>query len=446
MDTILITVDALRADHLSQYGYERETMPVLDDIFEENTAVFESAFSNGTHTGISLPSMLTSRYLGDRPATEGPTVATALPDTVTTVGIHSNTYFAARIGRPVGFDLFEDFDVATSSEEEDVRSTPHRMFRKTMDLVRPTVERLGIRDVAESVQRAVFPSSLIHESTAYETAERTTDRALELISDVEGDIFLWVHYMDPHRPFCMHIDDPAFSNETLSDDDIHTLMSRAGIEPQNVSDEDRELLIDLYDSELRYTSSEISRLIDGLQDHGHWENSQVVFTADHGEEFGEHGYYFHRNRPYDELIHVPLLVRHSDQSESRVTEQRELLDIAPTICEFYGDSTPDQFIGRNLFESGNRHVVATGSFRDSVPVIGARWDGWKFITAGAEKELYNLDEDPTETENIAGESPEQVSMFEKKIPERLYNEDHSAVPTNTSEDVSQRLEDLGYLE
>lgn len=446
MDTILITVDALRADHLSQYGYERETMPVLDELLEENATVFESAFSNGTHTGISLPSVLTSRYLGDQPVTEGPTVATALPDDVITVGIHSNTYFAARVGRPAGFNRFEDFGVAESSEDEAVRSTPHRMFRKTMDVIRPTVERLGMRELAESVQRTVFPSSLIHESTAYETAERTTDRALELVSGVENNVFLWVHYMDPHRPFCMHIDDPAFSNETLSNDDIHALMSRAGIEPGKITEDERELLVDLYDSELKYTSDEIARLFDGLRDRGRWEDAQVIFTADHGEEFGEHGYYFHRNRPYDELIHVPLVVRRSSESEGRISEQRELLDIAPTICEFHGVSPPTSFIGRSLFDPGNRQVIATGSFRDSVPVVGARWEDWKYIEADDEKELYDLDTDPTESENVAKENPDRVSRFGNELPNRLYYEDHSAVPTNASEEVSQRLEDLGYLE
>jgi arylsulfatase A-like enzyme len=446
MDTILVTVDALRADHLSQYGYKRNTMPVLDELLKERTTVFDSAFSNGTHTGISLPSMLNSRYLADRPATEGPTVASVLPENVTSIGVHSNTYFAARIGRPTGFDRFEDFDVAESSEDDAVRSVPHRMFRKTMDLVRPAVERLGIRDLAESVQRAVFPSRFIHESTAYETAERTTNRALELISEVEDDVFLWVHYMDPHRPFCMHIDDPAFSNETLSSDDIHSLMSRAGIKPEKITEDERELLMDLYDSELKYTSDEISRLFDALQERGRWDDTRVIFTADHGEEFGEHGYYFHRNRPYDELLHVPLVVRRPGESGGRVSEQRELLDVAPTICKFYGVDTPDSFLGRSLFKQGDRRVIATGSFRDSVPVVGGRWNGWKYIEAGDEKELYNLGKDPAESKNVVKENPGRVSTFQEEIPGRVYGDNHSAVPTNASEEVSQRLEDLGYLE
>lgn len=445
MDTIIITVDALRADHLSQYGYHRGTMPVLDDLLEESADQYEKAFSNGTHTGISLPSMLTSRYLGDRPAVGGSTVADALPDSVTTVGIHSNTYFATRIGRPSGFDQFEDFDVA-ASEEEIVRSVPHRAFRWTMDIVRPTVESLGVRDLAESVQRVVFPSRLIHESTAYKAGERTTNRALEMTADINGDLFLWVHYMDPHRPFCMHIDDPAYSDVDLSSDDIHDLMSRAGINPESLSESDRDLLYDLYDSELRYTSEQIQRLADGLREQGRWEDAQVIFTSDHGEEFGEHGFYFHRNRPYDELIHVPLIVRDPDTTGDSITDQRELLDVSPTICSAHDVEPPSGFLGKPVSTGGNRRVVATGSFSDSEPVVAGRWGGWKYIEAGEETELYNLNTDPGETSNIADLHDDQITTFLREMPSRLHEENHSAVPTDTDDAVEDRLADLGYLE
>ncbi|WP_135662758.1 sulfatase [Halorhabdus rudnickae] len=446
MDTILITVDALRADHLSQYGAKRETMPVLDEMFGTGAVRYENAFSNGTHTGISLPSMLSSRYLADQPAKRGPTVADALPDAVASVGVHSNTYFGARIGRPSGFDVMEDFEMASAEQAESVRSTPHRIFRKTMDAVRPTVEHLGIRDLAEAVQQKIFPARFIHESTAYERGKRTTDRALELAAKVDGDLFLWVHYMDPHRPFCMHISDPAYVDRHLSSDEIHDLMSRAGITPESLSDSERGLIRDLYDSELRYTSEQISRLVAGLRKQGRWDGAQVIFTADHGEEFGEHGYYFHRNRPYDELIHVPLFVRGPNTAGGTVTEQRELLDVAPTICAAHGGTVPPAFLGRPLHEDGDRQVIATGSFRDSTPVVAGRWNGWKYIGAGKETELYNLSEDPDENANVADQRADRVAEFQQEIPTRLCEDDHSNVPTDTDEAVTERLADLGYLE
>lgn len=444
MDTVLITVDALRPDHLSQYGYHRDTMPILEEFLEEGGTLFENAFSNGTHTGISLPSMLSSRYLGDEPAKSGPTLPSSLPDDVTCIGVHSNTYFATRIDRPVGFDEFEDFGVAESDEER-VRSPTQRAFRQVMDQVRPTVERLGVRDIAERVQKTIFPAHLIHESTSYETAAETTDRALELVDGVDGDMFLWVHYMDPHRPFCMHIDDPAYS-DPVSQDEVHSLMARAGITPQKITDEEREQLIDLYDSEIRYTSMHVRRLVDGLRERGRWKNSQVVFTADHGEEFSEHGEYFHRNRPYDELIRVPLVARGPQADGGRESSQRELLDIAPTICGEYDTAVPDEFLGENLFTGEDRRVVATGSFKDAAPVVAARWGGWKYIEVGDKTELYDLTADAGELENIAVNHPDRVSAYSETVPRRLRKEGHSAVPTDVDNDVSERLADLGYLD
>jgi arylsulfatase A-like enzyme len=445
MDTILITVDALRADHLSQYGYERETMPVLDDFFAEDTTRFENAFANGTHTGISLPSMLTSRYLGDQPAMNGPTVASALPDNVTTIGLHSNTYFSARIGEPSGFDIFDDFNVGVSEEREATRSPAHRLFRKTMDAIRPTVERFGLREKAETIQRAIFPAHIIHESTAYETAERTTDRALELVDKVEGDLFFWVHYMDPHRPFGMHIDELEYVDKCLNSDEIHELMSKAGINPEKITDEERQLLIDLYDSELRYTSREIRRLIDGLRERGRWTETNVIFTADHGEEFGEHGYYYHRNRPYDELLHVPMFVKRPGTTGT-VLGQRVLLDVAPTICDWYDVPQPSEFAGETLSKGDSRRVIATGSFIDRLPVVAGRWDDWKYIEVGDDRELYDLATDPNEHENLADKESNRADTFHNAIPKRLMRGDHSIVPTDTSDEVSDRLEDLGYLE
>jgi len=445
MDTILITVDALRPDHLRQYGYERDTMPVLDRLVDGGT-VFTSAFANGTNTGISLPSLFTSRYLGDGPATAGPTLPSALGPGVETVGVHSNTYLSARVGRLHGFDRYEEFGVG-EAEDDTTRSTGQALFRRAMDVVRPTVERLGVRDAAEAVQRALFPTRLIHETTPYTPAEETTDRTLELVDGVpdDRDLFLWVHYMDPHRPFTAHVDDPAYAPD-LEADEIHDLMSRAGITPEAVDDADRDLLVDLYDSELRYLDGHLRRLFDGLVAADRWRDAQVIFTADHGEEFGEHGRYYHRNRPYDELLAVPLVVRGPTLSPGEVVEQRELLDVAPTVCAAHGVDAPSGFLGRPLAEGPPREVVATGSFRDPVPVVAVRADGWKFIEVDDHTELYDLGRDPAEQESVAADQPERASAMAGKVPVRLREEDHSAVPVGDDERVTERLAELGYLE
>jgi arylsulfatase A-like enzyme len=449
MSTILVTVDALRADHLGQYGYSRETMPVLDDLLDEGATTFTAAYANGTYTGISLPSILTSRYRGDEYVRSGPTVASALPDDVATAAIHSNTFFASKFDDVHGTDTYEDF-YGESAHGEDV-SAANRLSRRVFDAVRPMVQRAGLMDLARTIQEAVLPASLIHEVAIYESAETTTDRALEWLAGVDGDFFLWVHYMEPHRPYGVNVDDPAFG-EALDRSSILDLMAEAGINPDRITDEQRRRLVDLYDSDLVYTSEHVARLFDWLRAEGRWNDTDVILTADHGEEFGEHGYYFHRNRPYDELLHVPLVVKSDRGDGGTIDEQRELLDVAPTICASHGVDPPATFLGRDLFESGPRDVVATGSFRDDGPVVASRGDGWKYIHVGGDgggEELYDLAADPGERRNVAADNPDVAEVRRGAISEDLFHGDGaSGVPDaeDVSDDVEQRLEGLGYLE
>jgi arylsulfatase A-like enzyme len=459
MSSLVVTVDALRTDHLAQFGYNRDTFPVADQVAEEGTT-FGRAYANGTNTGISLPSLLTSRYRGAEPATEGETIATALPDDVTTIGVHSNTYLATRVPTDAGFDEFEDFDILASGESRD-QSTTQRLLNAGTERIKPIVDTLGIRAFAEQVQEQVLPASFIHELTPYENAERTTDRALELLSTVDGEFFIWIHYMDPHRPYGIDLDTPTYT-EPADEDEIRQLMSKAAIHPSKMTEAERQRIVDLYDSDIRYTSQHVARLFDGLRDRDMWVDTDIFVTADHGEEFGDHGFYYHRNRPYDELIHVPLFVRRATSrgktasdtppetvaSGAIVNEQRELLDLAPTVCSFHSIEPPAAFEGMDLFAGTNRTVVATGSFRDDGPVVGTRRDGWKYIEADDGRELYELTVDPDELTNVADDNPDQCDRFETLVPATAVGSEGDLRPDqeSVSPEVADRLEQLGYTD
>jgi arylsulfatase A-like enzyme len=461
MNTLVVSLDAVRRDHLGQYGYDRDTLPAADRLLAEGATRFDQAVVNGTYTGISLPSLLTSRHLGDDAVREGPTVASALPEDVRTGAIHSNTFFSSKFDGIHGFDIYEDF-FGQADHDEDIPLT-NRASRAVFDAVRPRLKRLGLFETARRVQEAVLPPSLIHEVAIFESAETTTDRALEFVEGTDGEFFLWVHYMDPHRPYAINADPPAYAPD-LSRSEIIDLMAEAGVRPGDVTDDQRDLLVDLYDSAIRYTSDHVARLFDGLADAGVWDDTAVVLTADHGEEFGEHGMYFHRNRPYDELVRVPLFLRvpggvdapvdpgsdagaPPDQPDV-VSDQRELLDVAPTVCSLHGVDPPAEFLGTDLRAGGERRAFTTGSFRDDVPVAAARWDGWKYIAVGEDGELYDLDGDPGEREDLAAASPDRAREYRAAIPDRLLAEPGEGVPDeeDVDADARQRLEDLGYLE
>ncbi|MFB6129207.1 MAG: sulfatase [Salinigranum sp.] len=324
----------------------------------------------------------------------------------------------------------------------------NRISRRIFDTVRPGVRRIGLMDVARRVQERVLPPSLIHEIAHYESATTTTDRALEWL-DGRGEFFLWVHYMEPHRPYGINLENSAYG-ESMRRSEVLDLMATAGVRPDRISPVDRRRLVDLYDSDLRYTSEQLGRLFDALRRRGRWEETDVVLTADHGEEFGEHGSYFHRNRPYDELLHVPLFVRSGRTDGGVVDEQRELLDVAPTICEFHGVDPPESFLGRSLFSGGPRRVVSTGSFRDDGQVVAARWDGWKYVRLErGSDELYDLDADPGERRNVVDQYPAVAARYREAVPGRLFDGGGDPDLPDASDldgDARRRLEGLGYLE
>lgn len=442
MSTLLVTVDALRADHLAQYGYHRDTMPALDTLTDSGGTRFDAVFANGTNTGISLPSLLTSRYRGDKYVKNGPTVASPLE--VTTGAIHSNTFFASKHDQAHGFDQFDDFGITDSVDNS--ASATHQLFRRVMDRIRPTVNRLGIRSTAEKIQEFIFPAQLIHEATVYESAKKTTDRALNWIQAVDDEFFLWVHYMDPHRPYGVDLEDPEYG-ASAAEDEIQDLMSLAGVSPGDVTKEQRKRIVDLYDSDIRYTSEHVDRLFEGIQSLGDWEETDIILTADHGEEFADHGYYFHRNRPYDELLHVPLAIKSDHKSDTVVEYQRELLDVAPTICDLQGVEPPSSFLGRNLFEGDDREVISMGAFSESGPVVAARWDGYKYITTGDQEELYDLEEDRDEHYDVSDDST-TCQIYRNRIPDTLLEGHGKGVPdaSDVDDDVADRLEKLGYMD
>jgi len=453
MRTVLVTVDAVRPDHLAQYGYDRDTMPALDRVLDGGTH-FEDAFANGPHSGVSIPSFLTSQYRGREALANGPSVATALSEAgVTTAGFHSNTMLANEVESVAGFDRFEDFDVGADEDDHErlERSLSDRLFDALTRVAAPVVGNWG---PAKRLYERFASESQQFSFQAYVDAETVTDEVTAWLADhADDDFFCWVHYMDPHRPYGVDPGDPAFVDDTVDDEEIRELMIRAGNHPEEITRFERERLIDLYDSDLRYTSEHLDRLFDAVTDHCGFDETLVAVTADHGEEFREHGHFFHRNRPYDELLGVPLAVSHPEQDRERVRKQRELLDLAPTVCEFHDVSVPDAFEGRSLYAGAHRRVVASGALASQRPVAAVRTGAWKYIQTGSEaggtdvdRELYDLDNDAAERSNVARTETGLADSLQELIPEELLVADGEMAPGEASGATRERLEQLGYLD
>jgi arylsulfatase A-like enzyme len=362
-DIVLVTVDSLRADHVGWQGYDRETTPNLDELADE-ARVFSRAFSHACSTRPSFPSILTSSYAlmyggFERLSADRTTLAEALSrGGYRTAGFHSNLYLSADFGYDRGFDTFYD-----SRTDPSVTAKARNAVKRNLDsdgLVYRTLQ--GLFNATEK-------RTGIEVGSPYVDAAELTDLALDWVRDEGGDDgprFLWVHYMDVHHPYVPPADyQRRFRDEPVSDRDAVQLRRKMLEAPEDVTDGERQTLLDLYDAEIAYVDREVDRLLDGVS--AAWgDDTAVAVTADHGEEFADHGAFSHSATFYDEVLHVPFLLSDGTSGEPDETNGESddlvgLLDLAPTLVDCADLVQPDAFEGSSLLDDDQeRSEVAIG--------------------------------------------------------------------------------------
>ena len=429
MNVVLITVDSLRADHVGCLGSGRT--PNLDR-FAKNGLLFTNAISCGPDTPTSVGPLMTSSYVLTYYVlrTEGMTLKTTVDEfemmrkvmldiyryetTVAamlgkngyvTGGFHSNPYLSRYYNFGIEFDYFYD-------------SLPMKRYR-IKQVLKTVVERNRILyDISWFVYKNVMAKirSVVskHYAIPYERAEKINDRVLKWVKSVRGNrLFLWIHYMDVHFPY---IPPEDYLRVDLDPIEIVDLNDRMLKNPKSLTDEDVRNLLKLYDGEIEYWDSEFGRLIDELSDVGVLDDALVIVTADHGDEFGEHGDFAHHNaKLYDELIHVPLVM---NVGRGVVSSVVSLLDVAPTIAEILGLEKPKTFQGESLI-TPKREGAFSECLKRGRRVVCYRTEGWKYILDGyrGKEELYNIEEDPGERHDLSGLA--DVGEFRRKVFEHV---------------------------
>lgn len=452
---VLITVDSLRADHLSAYGYERETSPVIDQMAEDG--LFFDAYANSHWTRASFPSIITStypleyggfEYLSDNRLTVGE----AMQDLGhKTAAFHSNLWLSREYNYDRGFDHFYDSKTDPTLLSKlrtyvKLQLNSEGLLYKGLQWLYDTTEEKAGMDIGQT----------------YRDAETITDRAIEWLTKQEGgDLFCWVHYMDVHHPYLPH---DAESEKmgldiTMSDREAVKLRRKMLEEPDDLTEEEVQVLVDLYDNEIRYTDRHIGRLRSAVEEHLGLDNTAFIITGDHGEEFGEHGGFSHNPSYYDEVLHVPFVINGADRvsgmtAKGKQSEDLELLDIAPTVRDLGGGENIEAYRGRSglsTIDTGESCDLFSETKKGEDYKICFRSNGWKFIwdrDTGV-KELYNLESDTGETEDIFAEHAEVADEYESAIRDhieeiRQTNEELPNVEMDTG--TEERLKDLGYLE
>jgi arylsulfatase len=309
---ILLSVDALRADHLGCHDYHRDVSPIIDHLASAGIQ-FSRAYSPSSHTREAVPALLSGQYPStattDRFRRDTDTIGHLLHGTTArSAGIHSNPFVSEGFGFGDGFDHFND------------------------DML------VGGHWLTALAQRAVDKLRNRH----YARAETITDRGIEFLRSqaVEGGrpTFTWLHYMDVHGPY----EPPTefrrkYVADRVTDAEAARLYKRAIAEPDTLTEREQQLLVDLYDAEIRYLDANIGRLLDELSRLGIRDETLILLTADHGEAFGERGYYEHPRFLPHELTHVPLIATGAGiHSREAIRAPVSTLDVAPTVADVFG--------------------------------------------------------------------------------------------------------------
>jgi len=440
-NVVLVSIDALRADHLGAYGYAKTTTPEIDELAQDG-AVFLNAVTSAPWTLPAHVSMLTGLYgIRHRVCTREDVLD---PDVPTLADLMKKRgYFCAAVTG--GGFLGSAFGFAKGFDTFDVRG---------IDITRPDLAEECFGDVAQ-----------------------------QLDALAAKNFFLFVHTYQVHSPY--RSPSPyktMFTGERprlTSFDVLKDLDGKQGFFAK-LPEEDRQNIIGLYDGEIRYTDERlIGPLVAKLRQTGLYERTMLIVTSDHGEQFYDHGSWNHGNFLYEDVLRVPLIIKFpgSRYRGRKVTAAVRLVDILPTVLETVDPSAMDgEYDGQSLMpmlaeaHPQDRAYLADVFDRSSpgdasgLPMRVAMKSGpWKFIMnqpwskTYLEKspspppelprfELYNLAEDPGERTNKAGDHPDLVRKLQADL-NALYAaaKAKKGLKSRLNKELEDQLRALGYI-
>lgn len=474
---LLISIDSLRADHLSAYGYAKETTPYLTELAEEGV-LFQNAFSASNWTGAAVASLLTGRY----PTTHGYTNqryyldadVPTLADQMQAVGYRTacfsnNLYITAQTGLNRGFDDFYYRGLGSGREATasgSLQRTGAAAWSRLKQRI-PLAVKTMVRDTADSLNT--------QKSLCRDDGAAATERAIFhwLAQQSEQPFFAYVHYQEPHSPYFppkpyrkrffpegwlrqwdyLRFDPaPYYSGKKAF----------TAIEMENYQA--------LYDGEIAYLDWRLGRLFDFLRRRNLIDQTMVIVTADHGECFGENGYIWHAFNLYESLVRVPLIVRFGAWSRRNETDDRlvQSVDILPTCLQAMG-LEPGPNDGVSFLHAPAREAVYIES--DSATMMVQRWlekgaglredDFSQYLrdlccyrtreakliwTSDGQHEFYDLQQDPYEKHNLFSQDPRGNEFVRQlqKWRSRLQPHQTDQAQPGFDKQTWEKLKALGY--
>lgn len=311
---VLILMDATRADHLTSYGYARPTSPNLDALAATGRR-FSRAYVNAPWTRPSTVSFLTglnaSRHRTETETSKVPGDVVTLAQRLQragwqTLGFCANGNAGSLAGLERGFDVFED---------------PTRTYPR------------GARGITyNGLPTGPF---IVEHALAYLAAHR------------QPKTFLFVFLVDPHDPYQA----PPELEKLFLGDFSGTPRRHANWEFNNsYPPAERTSMMAVYDAGIRYADQAIGTLLAGLDSQGRLAQATVIVSADHGEGFGEHGFYLHAHHFWDEVIHVPLIIKSPKMGQGVEPRLAQSIDVTATILDL-ADADASGVAGHSLLRA-----------------------------------------------------------------------------------------------
>jgi arylsulfatase A-like enzyme len=422
---IVYLVDTLRADHCSPFGYGRPTTPEVGRIAAEGL-LFENAFSQAPWTRPSVATLFTSRlysFHGAGKTTGLSPDLTTLAERMRSAGYATAGFIAnAHVhGSSLNFEQgFSRFDA-----------------------------------VEKGRRRGVARANDVH-AAALQWLATNTNRPF----------FLYVHTIDPHAPY----DPPketagVFSGDYQGPITADATVARSLTNAAPLPAPDLQHVVDLYDEEILFNDRALGSFVDKLRDLGVWDDTVFVFLSDHGEEFYEHGGFGHGGTLWNELLHVPLVVKPDRRAGEaiaarRLVERVRTLDLMPTLLARLGVATPaEELMGVDLA------AAFGGGELPELPVIAEEEPDKHCLIAGRLKcifygpastdpgtRVFDLQDDPHELKDLVPERPELGRRMEGELAElfagfeaRGFTRIRNAARQQLGADDLKALKRLGYV-
>jgi len=396
---VFILMDALRPNHLGCYGYDKPTSPCIDRIAKDSIK-YTQAFATSNCTMPSLVSINT--------------------------GLHPVQHGVRHVGLPSQNPEFQNLI------KMKIQTLP--AILKSKGYATGAVDWLG----GHLKDGYAYYSSVIRETTVYDSALHTTNAAINFIRENhKTPFFLFLHYWDTHDPY--YIDD--INLELFKREPTGKMISEVRPHLIQFKDMDTSIIAACYDAAIRNIDKQISRLYDYLDSENLIDTTVLIITADHGESLGEHNIWFTHIGLYDVNLHIPLLIHLPSKQHYFDTTLTLHQDLFPTILQLTGiSSSPYYHYGHTLLSKPRGNLPLREQPLTALEGAGfdretLRYPQWKLIDVPREREskfwyketrglgepqLYNLKCDPNETNNMAQESASLTKDLQEELQNEIY--------------------------